>query len=161
MRILSGVTDQYISYRCNKCGETKPEADFGIDRRQARGRKYACKECTNAERRGRYQEDNRRYMLKSRYGLTDADYDGLVRSQSGMCPICQAAPSERSGGKRAKNSTGLYVDHDHVSGKVRGLLCHKCNVALGLLGDDPTRLERAAKYLRGMPTEYLGVRQCA
>jgi hypothetical protein len=136
MRIPSGTTDQY---KCATCGATKSRDCFGSDKRNARGLKYSCKDCINAKRRGAYQKENRKYHLKSTYGITPEQYDDLSVQQGGVCAVCKE-PSEKK----------LYVDHDHVSGDVRGLLCHKCNVAIGLLFDDPTRLERAAKYIRGL-----------
>ena len=148
MRIPSGVTDQVI---CSKCKQEKPVSDFGKDKKISRGIKYSCKGCVNEERRGRYKKENRAYLLKSKYGLSPEDYESMVDNQKGLCAICCQVPENRSGGGRAKPSIGLYVDHDAVSGEVRGLLCHKCNVAIGLLYDDPSRIERAANYVRGMP----------
>lgn len=148
MRIPSGVTDQYI---CATCRERKPDSSFGIDKNSVRKRKYSCKECTNAKRRGRYQEDNRKYHLKSKYGMTPEQYSEMLVLQKGLCAICRESGKERSGGGRAKSSVRLYVDHDPVSKEVRGLLCHKCNIAIGLLYDDPSRIDRAADYVRGMP----------
>jgi len=132
MRIASGVI-----YTCSDCGTEKPEEDFGLDRNQARGRKYACKECTNAKRRGRYQKENRRYHLKRAYGITPKQYENMSQEQMGICAICL-------------EPTKLYIDHDHVTGEVRGLLCQKCNSAIGLLYDNPARIDRAAKYVRGL-----------
>jgi len=146
---------QYIEYTCSKCLETKPEVDFGVDKNQARGRKYACKECVNRERRGRYKKENRRNHLKTKYGITPEIYDAMFNHQQGLCAICREPGKKRRGGGRAERSAALYVDHDHVSGEVRGLLCHKCNAAVGLLHDDPGRIERAANYIRGLPVEYL------
>jgi hypothetical protein len=148
MRIPSGTTDQYL---CADCQIKKPADAFGVDRHQKQGRKYSCKECTNAKRRGRYHEENRRYHLKSKYGISPEQYESMLKNQSGLCAICRQVGEERSGGKRAKNSVRLYVDHDHVNRSVRGLLCHKCNAAIGLLYDDPSRIDRAADYVRGMP----------
>lgn len=152
MRIPSGTVDQYI---CAKCEQIKSKSQFHRDRKTKRGFKYACKECVNQDRRGRYSEDNRRYHLKSKYGITPEQYQELANQQNWRCAICNETGSQRSGGQRAKNSERLFVDHDHVTEEVRGLLCHRCNVAVGLMCDDPQRLERAAKYIRGMPVEYL------
>ena len=74
------------------------------------------------------------------YGLTKQDHAALVAAQGGRCAICyEEVPV---GGK-----TGLAVDHDHTTGKVRGLLCPKCNMALGLMKDSPTLLASAIQYL--------------
>jgi hypothetical protein len=72
---------------------------------------------------------------KSKYGLTQDEYDALKEKQEGKCAICGCVPKK------------LCVDHDHQSGKVRGLLCNKCNVALGQLNDDAILLRCAAQYI--------------
>ena len=74
------------------------------------------------------------------YGITLEDYNQMFASQSGRCAICNI--HEQESGKI------LCVDHDHNTGKVRGLLCSKCNAGIGLLGDDPDNLINAANYLR-------------
>lgn len=82
----------------------------------------------------------RLYKVKNSYGLTAEAYRALWESHDGRCAICGNEPT---GQKRH-----LSVDHDHDTGKVRGLLCNGCNSALGHLKDDPTRCEAAASYLR-------------
>jgi hypothetical protein len=74
----------------------------------------------------------------ARRGLTEEQYVAMVAAQNGCCAICEIAPP-----------TGkvLYVDHCHVTNRVRGLLCHPCNASLGLMKDEPQRLRRAADYL--------------
>ena len=76
--------------------------------------------------------------LRDRYGMTHAEYVELTIAQDGLCAICHQEPGAR----------GFHVDHDHATGKVRGLLCHGCNTALGLLQDNPHLLARAATYLK-------------
>lgn len=71
-----------------------------------------------------------------KYGLTAEDFDALVIAQSGLCAICDDQ-LERA-----------HIDHCHVEGHVRGILCGNCNRGLGMFKDDPTLLERAAEYLR-------------
>lgn len=81
--------------------------------------------------------------LKEKYGISYAQYKEMHIAQNGVCPICtKEYPLE------SKIFTDiLNVDHDHTTGKVRGLLCHKCNKALGLLADNCTSLANAIKYL--------------
>lgn len=71
-----------------------------------------------------------------RYGITAEDYDHMFAEQNGLCAIC-GRPDSRA----------LSVDHDHETGKVRGLLCSKCNFLLGYADDDPEILTRAIEYL--------------
>jgi hypothetical protein len=75
-----------------------------------------------------------------KYGLTLLDYDEMVKTQDGRCRICGTTDSGIAGEVWA-------VDHDHVTRRVRALLCSDCNAGLGLFGDDPERLRAAAEYL--------------
>jgi hypothetical protein len=77
-----------------------------------------------------------------RYGLSGEALARLTAEQGGRCAVCEMVPS----GKGKKSQT-LHVDHDHATGIVRGLLCDKCNRAIGLMGDSATTLTRAAMYL--------------
>lgn len=99
-------------------------------------------------------------QLRKEYGLGEADYRTLLEIQGASCPICLQFLLDQA--RRP------YVDHDHVTGRVRGLLCLTCNLLLGRLGDDVDRFEkpaaatgepayaRAADYLRAPPAEALG-----
>lgn len=96
-----------------------------------KNRKY-CREwwAQNKDRQKKYRKDNaqrntmyqRHYLLKRKYNLTIEEYESMRLSQNGVCWICKAEP----GGRWKK----LFIDHDHKTGKVRGLLCHLCNMAL-------------------------------
>lgn len=74
-------------------------------------------------------------VLKS-YGVTVEEYNKLVIKQKGLCKICGSFPKRK-----------LSLDHDHKTGKIRGLLCNSCNMALGLFKDNTIFLLRASKYL--------------
>lgn len=80
--------------------------------------------------------------LCKRHGITIDFYNDLVKKQSGLCAICKSPP----GLKRIKR---LVIDHDHQTGKVRGLLCMHCNAALGKLGDTKEQLLKVLEYLEG------------
>lgn len=97
----------------------------------------ACRKCN--ELRGAVHWKNQ--GLKNRNGtpFIHADYDRLLEQQDERCKICCRLGSEF---KRR-----LCADHDHRTGVVRGLLCHRCNKALGLFDDNPENLESAAQYL--------------
>lgn len=83
-------------------------------------------------------EVNRRQVLKQ-YGLTPETYEEMRVSQGGVCAICRKAQTGK---------IGLVVDHDHVTGRVRGLLCTNCNTGLGKFGDSLLTLESACAYLK-------------
>ena len=84
-----------------------------------------------------------------KHGLTPEDYDRMLAEQNGGCAICGSADAGRAGGGKSDGGESSFaVDHCHATGIVRGLLCHQCNLALGLLGDDPERAAAASRYLR-------------
>jgi Recombination endonuclease VII len=95
----------------------------------------------DAYRRHRIYSDirTRRWWLKSQYGLTEDDYNKLLEEQNFSCALCRKHLSTQ---KRR-----LCVDHDHETGKVRGLLCARCNGALGKLGDTVTSIKRVLAYV--------------
>ena len=109
---------------CSRCNRVLPAESFWRRKRIADGRQSACKECMSEADRLRL------------YGLTREDYERLMRSQGERCAICLSSPDRP-----------LVVDHCHATGRVRGLLCGRCNSAIGLMDDDPTRASRAAEYL--------------
>lgn len=80
------------------------------------------------------QETHRRYQLKSLYGITLEEYDRLLAKQNGVCAVCLRAPYGKY--------KWLYVDHDHSTGKIRGLLCLRCN----FLVEHESLYERAREY---------------
>ena len=123
--------------RCLDCGKYKRLDQFPRNKRMRDGRHPYCKPCHNG--RGRESKDrlyrgDRHYHLKRRYGIGAADFNRLVRDQRGLCPICGKPNPE-------------HVDHDHKTGRVRGILCFNCNGGLGQFGDDTERLVRAQLYL--------------
>lgn len=88
--------------------------------------------------------DAREYGLKNLYGLTLGEHEHMLVSQGSVCKVCGHPESRRH---RDGGSVALHVDHDHETGIVRGLLCHKCNVGLGSFNDDPELLRKAADYI--------------
>ncbi len=104
-----------------------------------RQRKLTANNVYHAEHRQRLNRRRRELWQAQRgkrYGLTADDLARMLREQDGACAICKRRPAR-----------WLCIDHCHATKKVRGLLCHKCNAALGFLGDDVDRLRRAAAYL--------------
>ena len=88
-------------------------------------------------------ERNKNMVLKRLYGINLEDYDKLYQSQNGCCGVCQKQLKARG-----KSKDSGVVDHDHVTGKVRGILCSACNTALGLLGENITTMLRAIEYTK-------------
>jgi hypothetical protein len=124
---------------CSACNEFKDASNYTLERdsRCVGGiaMRSTCKPCT----------EFRKYkaFMKKRYGITWEDYQSLLEKQEHKCAICSAsdAQSERTSGR-------LFIDHCHKTGKVRGLLCSKCNHALGQFNDDEELLLNAISYLR-------------
>lgn len=90
----------------------------------------------------------RRYSLKTRFGITEDDYDAVLSIQHGLCAICF---SDDPGAKR----NFFAIDHDHETGAIRGLLCNSCNIGLGCLQDSKPLLKSALKYLNDPPWDKL------
>lgn len=128
---------------CSKCKTPKELGEFIKD--PVKGPKSWCKECSNAVQKDRYEVDvNRRRSkkegnIKLKYGLTPEAWKGLFEKQQGVCAICKNPETQN---KR------ISVDHDHQTGKVRGLLCNNCNRGLGLLKDSLHTLVAAVEYLK-------------
>lgn len=152
--------------RCCKCGEEKPRNEFGKDKHARDGHTYDCKVCRNAAARNRiaqqpgyharrnaqtreYRADYYRrnfdrlrdLSYRKSFGITLADYNQLLDNQGGVCAVCRKP-------QRSARNKHLAVDHCHITGKIRGLLCDACNRAIGLLGDDPQTLHSAIQYLQ-------------
>ncbi|HEX6472390.1 MAG TPA: endonuclease domain-containing protein, partial [Streptosporangiaceae bacterium] len=129
---------------CAKCGETKPLSEFGRNRANKSGLVDYCRPCHNAataETKRKIYGSERSYLLMRRYGLTADAVAERQMVQLDRCLIC-------------RREATLHVDHDHATGKVRGLLCFNCNNGLGQFRDDPERLRRAADYLDGIELPY-------
>ena len=120
--------------RCNNCGQMKHQSQFHKSGRGSKSFTPHCIPC-HATRQTKYA----RTTALRKYGLTPACYAKMLEEQGDACAIC--GRDSFSEGKH------LAVDHCHDSGVVRGLLCGPCNQALGMLGDNPAMLLKAAKYL--------------
>ena len=127
---------------CSKCSADKPVAEFDLHHQGKNGPVYhaACKRC----RTDIAYTFNRRAVFEKRYGITLRRYEELLREQGGVCKLCGKPEWVIQSGKLRL----LSVDHDHLTGEVRGLLCSNCNRALGLLNEDTDLLKRAIEYLQ-------------
>lgn len=129
---------------CKKCNVEKqldqfnkhPKGHLGLDNR--------CRSCYKVILKENYKNKKQEYSVrnknskfdfkKHKYNIEKHEYNQLVEKQNGLCKICL-------------NKRNLCVDHDHKTGKIRGLLCHKCNLAIGLLEDNISSMTNAIKYL--------------
>lgn len=130
---MTGATPQEVK-RCATCKETKSVTDF--HKAGVRGYFTYCKRCVSLRPRKRNDtpEQKRKWNVKRRYGITIEEAIQLLVDQGGLCAICREVP------RRA------CIDHDHNTGKVRGILCHRCNVMAGAF-DDSTYRHSALRYL--------------
>lgn len=127
--------------KCRDCGEFfqpteenfyKATAPDGLDCR--------CRPCAIAKvTRNRDKTKTAHRIRLKKYGITPEQFEEMVELQGGRCLACWNKPGKR----------GLYVDHCHRTGRVRGLLCHNCNTALGLVKDKTATLKRMISYLEG------------
>jgi hypothetical protein len=158
---------------CRKCGVVKPLEDFYRMATMRDGHRHDCKACNLEAKRQRYladpafvkarvkrwQQENperlnayrrarrmepevkereRAGHLKRKYGMTIEQYDAMLLAQGGGCFIC---------GRPPRDDSSLHVDHDHSTGKVRGILCFCCNNALADFREDTDLLRKAIGYL--------------
>ena len=146
---MNDIVDQ--TFECTECSEIKPVGDYYVRTDGRRNR--CCKTCHNAKGKARRDADpqaynarqrqlkrgakSRKYSLKRKFDITPEEYEEMLQSQGGGCAACGAQPGRRA----------LSVDHDHKTGRVRGILCDPCNFALGHAKDDPKRLLALATYL--------------
>ena len=141
--------------KCSKCNEDKEVSEFRERKSLKRGYQSWCRECENEANRKRYKprpkREKKQYsskaalirMLMFRYNLTYEEFGNKYREQGGKCAICSES-------KPLGSVKGLNVDHCHTSGKIRGLLCRKCNTGLGQFDDNIEILENAIKYLQNI-----------
>lgn len=129
---------------CRTCAVVKPFEEFGKQDTCKQGRKPVCRDCTNEEARlyrlslpkGVKYEQDRKAGLRRKFGITVEEYDSMFEAQRGLCAICSKTSDRK-----------LAVDHCHTTSKVRGLLCFKCNTAIGKLNDSPKLVAQALEYL--------------
>lgn len=143
---------------CRACGKRKRLASF--HRHTRFGTQYNCKRCANkiakawrkrnpSYGKARWSANRpyfRNHRLLERYGISLDDYNRMYARQRRRCAICRRPERRRLRGRIAP----LVVDHDHVTGRVRGLLCHRCNTALGYV-EQRLWLRKAQAYLRRAP----------
>lgn len=157
---------------CVKCGVEWPLSNFYKVSAVKSGLDSSCKPCTRAKKlawrtanfdriaaqsRARYDRDKalilargKEQRMARKYGISATDYERMSAEQGGVCAICQRLNNGRW-------DSGLYVDHDHATGRVRGLLCFSCNTALGGFRDSADLMRAGVDYLmKGRATDEQG-----
>lgn len=138
---------------CPKCKTLKSFDNFHKKNGSKDGLQLWCNQCSLEAKNHQYKTSRRlavnaharKTKLKS-YGLTVQKYDKLFKDQNGLCAIC-GNPETQMSNKKYGNVDKLRVDHDHKTGKIRGLLCAKCNFAIGLFQDNFDYMLNACNYL--------------
>jgi hypothetical protein len=131
-----------VTKTCKTCGEEKELSEFHPHRTSKGGHIAHCKPCVSAYRKSKYDTTKSfEQLLKSKYRISLDDYNSMLASQDSKCAICSTSEPGKYHGR-------LCVDHDHITGAVRGLLCHNCNTALGHFRDSIPNLLKAVSYLQ-------------
>ena len=127
---------------CKKCNLKKPRSSYYKEKRVKDGLQARCIDCCKSDARAVFEANPEPYRHRARqasindpllsrkrtckkHGITLEEYDALLEKQGGHCGMCPATTS-------GHNMTDDFcIDHDHITGKVRGLLCSSCNLLLG------------------------------
>jgi hypothetical protein len=128
--------------KCTQCGKLKNLTDFGKNKEAKDGYSLECKTCASARHKnycGTCKEKIANGSLIRNYGITLENKRSMWREQGGRCAICK---------KKLIDPCDCCVDHCHITGVIRGMLCSGCNYGLGCLQDDPIILQAAINYLK-------------
>ena len=136
-----------IVKKCSDCKLEKSLNNFAkATGRHSHGKHNICKPCVTIRTKNWAKENPeknsiraRKCSLKKKYNMSLEEYDELLKSQNRICKICK--------GSKNRNDKFLCVDHDHATGKIRGLLCHDCNLLIGIAKENKSILENAIEYL--------------
>lgn len=132
--------------KCCWCKKTKNVKKFSDSVNGVLFKQSYCKQCEREENRHKYFkktvicERKQSYFLKRNYGISKEQYQEKIIAQNNSCEICKT--------HRSHFTKNFAVDHDHKTGKVRGLLCQNCNIALGALKDSLTLINNSLEYLK-------------
>lgn len=124
--------------RRTHCKDCNVKLDFSNALYTNTSIKPRCKECQRKYERERYKTLGRDDPRNNNYGVSQAAYDKMLEIHLGGCAICKQKPTDMK----------LRVDHNHKTNEVRGLLCHKCNTALGLLNENEDIIWNMLEYLK-------------
>ena len=124
---------------CSKTDPTLKTSKKSSNYEKRYQQRYYAKNKTKLNRARRWRR------IKEKYGLTTQAFYELLESQGGCCHVCK---SHDPG-----NKYGWHIDHDHSTNKIRSILCHSCNTALGHAKECPDRLRALADYIEGSTDE--------
>ena len=130
--------------RCARCHETKPNSEFYADSNRRGGRGSRCKACAYASRTDKHRQSALKHRLRTKYGITLEAYDAMWAAQDGKCAACRV--------RLVRFDRRTHLDHCHATGRVRGILCRTCNMALGYAKESVARLRGLVRYLQGQAT---------
>ena len=132
---------EYEAKRCRTCKVIHPISNFNKSKGSSDSLMAICRTCYNKKIRNKYDPVKKKAQhLKYMYGITREEYDEKLERQGNGCAICGI---KIPGG----NGQHFYVDHNHVTGQVRDLLCHNCNFVIGYAKEDIEILRAVARYL--------------
>lgn len=140
------TTSDKLQTECRECRNIKSKEYYSknVDKYKDNWKKWRKE---NPEKyqaaRESYKERYHEYKLQWKYNISKKDFDLLFEAQEGVCAICGKPETRKQKGVLKR----LSVDHDHETGKVRGLVCHRCNTLLGMAEDNIETLENAILYL--------------
>ena len=132
------------SKSCNKCNQVNFLSEFDINKKGLYGKYSHCRACKKTKQH--HLKRNKFKYLKETYGIDEKDFWSFYENQNKKCAICLEEFEAISQQRKRQ----FEVDHCHSTGKVRGLLCHKCNLGIGNLNDDINLLKSAIKYLENV-----------
>lgn len=134
---------------CPGCKKQKYLSFFGGDKTTADGKTVYCKNCKKDYMRAwrsrettNWKERAKKGHLKQRFGLTIESFNILLESQNFKCAICSCELDIEN------NSRDVCIDHSHITSRIRGILCRKCNSGLGAFKDSLSVIEKAMQYIR-------------
>lgn len=150
--------------KCSTCGIEFELIYFNKNKSNKDGYEYRCKDCTrkrvnewcnnNKEKRKKYKKDYRQkhkerlknmdigYRLKKEYNLTLNQKNQMIKDQNGLCYCCKK--------ELGTNPNNNHVDHDHKTGRIRKILCSRCNITIGGLKEDPILTQQILDYINNI-----------
>ena len=137
---------------CTICGQRKLLSDFYKEPKHKDGVHSCCKICfcerTNTykkQNQGKIGKANKDLHLRKSFGIKLEQYKKMLVEQKGVCAICGKQETRKYKSKIVR----LSIDHNHKTGKIRGLLCHNCNMAIGHFEENIKFMLKAIQYLKG------------